>query len=311
MTAIRPLARSVAAGAIAFAAPTLAQNGPGPEMTYEYAVPAQGGVIHDSAPVVQAAPSPPMERHNANGPAYQVETGRTIAHPPHHHAAQVPPPMPAPMAHPGHMAQHSYQPYVAPNFNRGDWLSHCRRQVRGVRSSDDRAKVITGLLGAVAGGVAGNRVSPRNRLSGTLIGAGIGGIAGIAVGAAIDGLSRRDRDDECTAYLDHYMRGGFGGPSYAYGYGQPGYGYGYGGTGFNHGYGYNYGYGYGYGAVAYMPVLVAVPQQQVVREYVTEEWIDVPVRTRTITKTKVIRHSAPAPASRTKLIKDKRIRYSK
>lgn len=67
------------------------------------------------------------------------------------------------------------------------------------------------------------------------------------------------------------------------------------------GYGYPASYpGYGYAQGGYMmvPVLVAIPQRQVVRETVTEEWVDAPVRARTISRT------PPRPAPRG----DKRIK---
>ena len=92
-----------------------------------------------------------------------------------------------------------------------------------------------------------------------------------AIGTAIGAAGERRREDECALYLDRYT---------AEGYGYPGYGYGY------------PGYGYGYGGYALVPVLVAVPQRQVVRETVTEEWVDVPVRSRSIPPR---RHPAPAP----------------
>ena len=70
----------------------------------------------------------------------------------------------------------------------------------------------------------------------------------------------------------------------------PGYGYGYPGSA----------YGYGYSGYALVPVLVAVPQRQVVRETVTEEWVDEPVRSRSVPRH---HHAAPRADKRIKLIK--------
>ena len=176
---------------------------------------------------------------------------------------------------------------TAPHFDRNAWLADCRERIRGV-DRKDRAGVIGGLLGAVAGGLIGNRVWDSQRLGGTLLGAGLGGLAGAAAGSAIGAAGDRRSDDECAHYLDRHMASGHPG------YGHPGYGY---------------GYGYGYPAVAYVPVMVQVPQRAVVREYVTEEWIDVPAEERSIstTQTKIIRQPAPAPRGdkRVKLIKGK------
>ena len=41
------------------------------------------------------------------------------------------------------------------------------------------------MLGAIAGGIIGNRVSDAERLGGTLIGAGVGGIGGLIIGHSI------------------------------------------------------------------------------------------------------------------------------
>ncbi len=79
-------------------------------------------------------------------------------------------------------------------------------------------------------------------------------------------------------YLDRYAAGG---PAYGYpGYGYPGYTYGY----------------------TLVPVMVAIPQRAVVRETVTEEWVDEPVRARAVTRSRVIQRR-PQPG--------KRIKYSK
>lgn len=141
--------------------------------------------------------------------------------------------------------------------------------------------MIGGLLGAAAGGIIGNRAWNSERLAGTLVGAGVGGLAGIAIGSAIGAAADRRSEDECAWHLDRYMDAGYAAP----------------------GYGTGYGYGYGYPAFAYVPVLVQIPQRAVVREYVTEEWIDVPQHARPATQTKIIRQPAPRADKRSKLIK--------
>jgi hypothetical protein len=257
-------------------------------MTYEYAVAPQPGAVIQPLPAppppppvaVPTPPPPPVaEWHDSRGPDYYYET--YPGGPPVAAYSSVP-------QHPG------YAP-LPPRFDREGWLADCRARVRGVRSADERASIIGGLLGAVVGGVVGNRVYDAHRTAGTLIGAGVGGLAGLAIGAAIDAAGHRRSADECAAYLDRYTNGGYRGPGYAqaYGYGAPAYAYGYGYPG----------YGYGYYGYAYMPVLVPVPQRQVVREYVTEERVDVPVRT--VTRTRVIHRRAPAP------LPDKRVKIIK
>lgn len=175
-------------------------------------------------------------------------------------------------------------PYAAPHypaparFDREAWLADCRERIRGV-NREDRGGVIGGLLGAVAGGVIGNRSWDRERLAGTLLGAGVGGLAGIAIGSAIGAAGDRRREDECAWHLDRYIDAGHGYPGS--------------------------GYGHGYPAFAYVPVLVQVPQRAVVREYVTEEWIDEPVRSRSVPRSKIILQPAPPAGKRSKLIKAK------
>lgn len=104
---------------------------------------------------------------------------------------------------------------------RAEWLSQCRalhRQddLRYYEEDDDNdGGLIGSLLGAVAGGVIGNRVADGERLAGTLIGAGLGGLAGAVIGSALDGDDDDDRYyaeeeygfDYCEAYLLNYERG--------------------------------------------------------------------------------------------------------
>jgi hypothetical protein len=306
----RTLALSVAAGTLALGTPAFAQS----DGTYEYAQPAPDGeIIFRSEPVIQgeAVPPPPPAPY-PDIPAVDQ--------------ADVPPPLPPlppvppapPVAYrqampgsppayspppgsyaggqgyytppPGYGSGYGYPPPAPAQFDRDAWLDDCHDRIRGV-DRKDRAGVIGGLLGAVAGGVIGNRAWDSKRLAGTLVGAGVGGLAGVAIGSAIGAASDRRHDDECALYLDRYMAGGYGGPAYpAYGYGYPGQGY---------------GYGYPSAGYALVPVLIAVPQRQVIRETVTEEWVDEPVRSRPIGRS---HHPAPRPAPPRP---DKRIKLTK
>jgi hypothetical protein len=147
--------------------------------------------------------------------------------------------------------------------------------------------VIGGLLGAGVGGVIGNRAWDSERLAGTLLGAGVGGLAGVAIGSAIGAAGDRRRDDECAWQLDRYMVGSHAAGGYSHSGYAPGY----------------HGYGYGHPVIAYVPVLVAIPQRAVVRETVTEEWGDAPARHHTQPYRRAPRVHAPAA--------DKRIKYTK
>lgn len=226
----------------------------------------------------------------------------------HHGASSVPAPTvhsyPAPMHQgaPVHQMPTHRGPvyYPAPpqghvaapqHFDREAWLDECRADLRDGKR---KGGLFGGVLGAIAGGVIGNRVDDDgNRLAGTLIGAGIGGIAGAAIGQAIGGASDRRERDECERYLD------------GYGYGYPA-----------HGYGHSYGYGYGYPAYGpaytytYVPTWVEVPQRAVVREYVTEEWVDEPT-TETVYETEIIERPVYTPAPKPVMIKQKPVKYIK
>jgi hypothetical protein len=297
----RTLALSAAAGALALGTPAFAQAQGG----YEYAQPApEGEVVFRSDPVIQGETLPPLPSEAEDRvatadappplpplpPLPPVPNAPPIAYQP-----TIPEPQPAyapppgayvpgqsyyaayPGYAPGYEPGYGYPPPLPAQFDRDAWLADCHDRIRGV-DREDRASVIGGLLGAITGGVIGNRVADSNRLAGTLIGAGVGGIAGLAIGTAIGAASERRRDDDCALYLDRYMAGGYGGPAY------PGHGY----------------PGYGYGGYALVPVMVAIPQRQVVRETVTEEWVEEPVRRRSVAR--------PAPAAprgdkRIKLIK--------
>ena len=135
---------------------------------------------------------------------------------------------PAPMApYQGAMIpQQGYAPMAytpAPVvFERQQWLDDCYRRTA---SSNERQKgtIIGGLLGAIAGGVIGNRVaSASDRLLGTAIGAGGGGLVGGILGNLIGGGKKRGRYD-CEAALDGYLSQYANGGWPMAGYGYPAY----------------------------------------------------------------------------------------
>lgn len=182
-----------------------------------------------------------------------------------------------------HDAPHADNPArAAPHMDAGArdaWLADCRQRL-GKRDNGLGGALIGGLVG----GVAGNRIAgKRHRTGGTLIGAGAGALAGMAIDKAEDHGRARD---ECEAYLADYEA--------RYQQNHAGYGYG------QRGYGYQAG-GYGGGCCSPMmmvPVMMmprAEPECTETVEYVYE---DVPVR--------------PArrivPRKRVKVVPDKRIK---
>ncbi len=308
---IRSTAALGALSAALAATPALAQEAP--EMSYETATYAHGQQVADEEyetvimrheAVVQPLP--------ADEYTYAEPAPRTHAHPhvdtyatpsqeyavaPVHAPQYAPahPQMAAPMHHaPQYTNHHAPAPHGAypqqaaayppqPRFDREEWLDECRaRYKRG----DSKGGILGFLLGAVGGGIAGNRIADGERLGGTLIGAGIGGLAGAAIGSAISSSGKRRAKKECEAWLDEYYNGGYRG-QYG-GYYQP--------------QAYTYVY-------TMQPVLVAVPQKRVVREYVTEEWVTetvhVPQTTYVPAQRKIVREK------RVKTTPTKRIKYSK
>lgn len=292
MTARNLLAFGTVTVAALAATPALA----GPDMsyetrTYEYAQPAPPEateVIYRQQPVVQPLPAPvaaPMPAPVTMAqPDYAYEEE-------YEYETDAPPMVKRPIRHdaPPHAMHHPHYPQAGtypppyPDFDRAAWLDDCEDKVRG-KDGKKKGGIIGALLGAIAGGVIGNRAWDSERLGATLIGAGTGGLVGLAVGSAIGGKGRSDRD-YCEAYLDRYMMGGYG-----------------------NGY-HGYGYGYGYTGYTMVPVMVAVPQRAVVREYVTEEWVDVPVKHK-YKPAKKVRYIKQAPAKAVP-VKTKRIKYSK
>jgi hypothetical protein len=182
----------------------------------------------------------------------------------------------APQAYPHQgYAPVAYAPAPAV-FEREQWIDECRRRTAG-RDKDDTGLIIGGLLGAIAGGVAGYEIAGvGDRVLGTVLGVGGGGLIGGLLGSLFDGDDDEDRYD-CEAALDSYLSQ-YGTPApriasreIAY----PAYGYGY----------PAYSYGYSYAPppqVVVVPVRTEVQQQVVVRETVREETYSIPGTVRVI-----------------------------
>lgn len=117
-----------------------------------------------------------------------------------------------------------YPPYQEP-WSRADreaWLADCRAAYYDY-DDEDRGEggTIGSVLGAIIGGVAGNRIVDGERLAGTLIGAGVGGLAGAVIGAAIAASGDDDDDygaEECEGYLAQ-QQAAWRNPAPAYGQG--------------------------------------------------------------------------------------------
>ncbi len=185
-----------------------------------------------------------------------------------------------------------YVPAYAPAvFERDQWIEECRRRTRG-QNRDRTGLIIGGLLGAIAGGVAGYEIAGAgDRVLGSVLGVGGGGLLGGLLGSLFDGDKKKNLYD-CEAALDSYLSayGAPGGriasrtiayPAYDYGYGYP----------------QAYSYGYSYAPPPQMvmvPVRTEVQQQAVVRETVREETYTVPGKARII---------EPAPRPSAKMIR--------
>jgi hypothetical protein len=171
----------------------------------------------------------------------------------------------------------AYPPVV---FERDQWLAECRRRV-ALREDDDDGVIIGGLLGALVGGVAGYEIAGAgDRVLGSVLGVGGGGLIGGLLGSLFDGDDDEDRYD-CEGALDSYMSqtaapSGERIASRTIAYPAP-YAY--------PGYGYPMSYGYSYAPPPQMvliPVRTEVQQQAVVRETVREERYMVPGAVREI-----------------------------
>jgi hypothetical protein len=203
---------------------------------------------------------------------------------------------PAPASPNGYPPQQGYAPAYAPPayapavFEREQWIDECRRRTAG-RDKDDTGLIIGGLLGAIAGGFAGYEIAGvGDRVLGTVLGVGGGGLLGGLLGSLFDGDDDEDRYD-CDAALDAYLSQ-YGTPggriaSREIAYPYPAYGY-----------PANYSYGYTYAPppqVVLVPVRTEVQQQVVVRETERFETYTVPGASRII--------PAPAPRPSPKMIK--------
>jgi hypothetical protein len=164
-------------------------------------------------------------------------------------------------------------------FERQQWIDECRRRTRG-QNRDKTGLIIGGLLGAIGGGIAGYEIAGvGDRVLGTVLGVGGGGLIGGLLGSLFDGDKKKNLYD-CEAALDSYLSA----------YGAPGVGpdpriasrtiaY--------PGYAYPQGYSYGYTyapppQMVLVPVRTQVQQQVVVRETSREERYTVPGATRVI-----------------------------
>lgn len=181
-------------------------------------------------------------------------------------------------------------------FERQQWLDECRRRTQG-RSNDETGLIIGGLLGAIVGGVAGYEIAGAGeRVLGTALGVGGGGLIGGLLGSLFGGGKKKNRYD-CEAALDGYLTQ-YGAPGTRIASREIAYAPYPGGPAYSYGYGYPAGYSYGY-AYAPPPQIVMVPvrsevqQQVVVRETIREETYTVPGAVREI----------PAPQPSPKMIK--------
>lgn len=196
-------------------------------------------------------------------------------------------------------------------FQRDQWLDECEARTNG-RGNREKGGIIGGLLGAIAGGIIGNRVSDAERLGGTLIGAGVGGLGGLLIGSLIGG-GRDDRGNyDCEAALDSYLsQYGYGAPypaqrvasrsipapayqAYPQPYPQQGY---YPAPTYQS-------YGYTYAPpqqIVYVPVEVQQQQRVIVRETVREELV--PGAARTIPAPRPIAQPLPRPVAQPRYIK--------
>ena len=283
---------ALASTAMAAASPTLAQA-EAPDVTFE-----ERAVVQEIPGAQPQSVEIEVERHEMRGPRHGANGGHgdhalepmdsAAPHAMRHHPAghgQMASTVYPGAAYPGAMypsqamgapiyfPQGGYPAGAMPypggfqhdQIGRDEWLEECRARYDGRNGrGENRGRAIGAVLGAAAGGLAGNRIAGRgDRLAGTLLGAGVGGLAGAAAGSAIgESSDRRDAVDECEAYLvQHEAR-------------------------WQH-------MSYGYGPVMLVPIMVPVEQRAVVREYVTEEWVDEQVMVKVPGK-KIIR-AAPAP----------------
>ena len=183
-------------------------------------------------------------------------------------------------------------------FEREQWVNECQRRTRG-RSKDETGLIIGGLIGAIAGGFVGYEIAGAgDRVLGTVLGVGGGGLIGGLLGSLFDGDKKKNLYN-CEAALDSYLSA-YGAPGQRIASREIAYpAYADQGT---YGYGYPAGYSNGY-TYAPPPQLVLVPvrtevqQQVVVRETERYETYTVPGAERII--------PAPAPRPSPKMIKNR------
>lgn len=268
---LRPIVSlALASAAVAAAAPAWSQSGD-PEIVYEQEAviqPLPGEIppetTRETVPLVEQGITPEAQRIEYEsefpaeyGSSRSVEQSYSAA--PYSEQAYPPIARPGPMLPPYAAEAPVYFPhanypgampypsgYQHDQNSRGQWLAECRaRYDGGDGRGKQRGRTIGALVGAAAGGLIGNRVAGRgDRLVGTVIGAGVGGLAGAAAGSAIgESSDRREALDECEAFLlQHEAQ-----------WQSP---------------------GYGYRPMMLVPIMIPVEQRAVVREYVTEEWVD-------------------------------------
>lgn len=193
-----------------------------------------------------------------------------------------------PTMHQGYYAQHAaYQPVV---WDRETWLAECHARTKGT-SGKKKGGIIGGLLGAITGGIIGNRAWDSERLLGTAIGAVGGGIIGGVIGSAIDSDGERHYYD-CEEALDRYMSGAATTPRFA-SRAIPAHTYGYAPA---YAYAPVYAQQYAYAEpMTYIETREEIPQRAVVREYVTEEWVEEAAPPRA-PATRIIEETPPAPS---------------
>jgi len=236
-----------------------------------------------SAPVPVSGPAPVTAIRPTE--TVTIENGvETITRTRYINAPGVVRPLPGPQGYVPNYPGSAYVPapgYAAPAvFERQQWIDECRRRTRG-QNRDNTGLIIGGLLGAIGGGIAGYEIAGAgDRVLGTVLGVGGGGLIGGLLGSLFDGDKKKNLYD-CEAALDSYLSA-YGAPApriasreIAY----PGYGY----------YGYPQGYAYGYTyapppQVVLVPVRTEVQQQVVVRETSREETYTVPGASRVITE---------------------------
>lgn len=190
-------------------------------------------------------------------------------------------------------------------FERDSWLADCRARYDG--GGREKGGIIGSLIGAIGGGILGHEITKgtrTRRIGGTLLGAGVGGLAGMAIGALIGGSGDDQELDECETYLRNYQGGYLPGPGYGYEAG------------------YQYGGGYGQAYGGYTTVMVQVPVQAAhsyaapvrretseITEEVVEEVVTYPQTTTYVEPAPVVKYVRTAPAS--PQVSGKTVRYTK